>query len=382
MKNTVLLSLILLISLPVLSQSKYEEINSINLDENRSIKVQLPRNYNENVDRTYPLILVFDGDYIFEPVVGNVDYFSYWEDMPEAIVVGVIQEKTRYKDVSYERENFTLDENGTAFYNFIKKELIPYVKSNYRVSNFNIGVGHDLTANFINYFLLNDPALFGGYICISPEFDPSMQDQITARLESMDKKVNYYLATGSNDFPESMEISEKLNYRLSAIKNKKLNYFYDNFKGGNHYSIVTRGVPNAIEKIFSIYRPITEEEYTNVLLTMDGSIHQYLVDKYATIEELFGIINVVRENDFLAVAAAAAKRQQWDSLREIADMAIKQYPETQLGYYYMGRYHEETGSPKKAMRLYQGAYRKKSVSFINTLVMLSRAKDIKDTYGY
>ena len=382
MKNTVLLSLILLISLPVLSQSKYEEINSINLDENRSIKVQLPRNYNENVDRTYPLILVFDGDYIFEPVVGNVDYFSYWEDMPEAIVVGVIQEKTRYKDVSYERENFTLDENGTAFYNFIKKELIPYVKSNYRVSNFNIGVGHDLTANFINYFLLNDPALFGGYICISPEFDPSMQDQITARLESMDKKVNYYLATGSNDFPESMEISEKLNYRLSAIKNKKLNYFYDNFKGGNHYSIVTRGVPNAIEKIFSIYRPITEEEYTNVLLTMDGSIHQYLVDKYAAIEELFGIINVVRENDFLAVAAAAAKRQQWDSLREIADMAIKQYPETQLGYYYMGRYHEETGSPKKAMRLYQGAYRKKSVSFINTLVMLSRAKDIKDTYGY
>jgi len=382
MKNPVLLSLILLLALPAISQSKYEEINSVNLGTNRSFKVQLPRNYNENVDRTYPLILVFDGDYIFEPVVGNVDYFSYWEDMPEAIVVGVIQEKTRYKDVSYNSENFTLDENGIAFYNFIKKELIPYVKSNYRVSNFNIGVGHDLTANFINYFLLNDPTLFGGYICISPEFDPSMQDQITARLESMDKKVNYYLATGSNDFPESMEISEKLNYRLSAIKNKKLDYFYDNFKGGNHYSIVTRGVPNAIEKIFSIYRPITEEEYTNVLLTMDGSIHQYLVDKYATIEELFGIINVVRENDFLAVAAAAAKRQQWDSLREIADMAIKQYPETQLGYYYMGRYHEETGSPKKAMRLYQGAYRKKSVSFINTLVMLSRAKDIKDTYGY
>ena len=36
-----------------------------------------------------PLILVLDGDYLFEPFSGCVDYLSYWDEIPEAIVVGI-----------------------------------------------------------------------------------------------------------------------------------------------------------------------------------------------------------------------------------------------------------------------------------------------------
>ena len=66
----------------ILSQAIYETIRSNKLNEDRQLKILLPRGYNEEDSKRYPLIIVFDGDYLFEAVSGNVDYYSYWEDMP------------------------------------------------------------------------------------------------------------------------------------------------------------------------------------------------------------------------------------------------------------------------------------------------------------
>ena len=69
-------------------------------------------------------------------------------------------------------------------------------------------------------------------------------------------------------------------------------------------------------------------------------------------------------------------------MREIATMANKQYPDSVLGYYYLARYYEEIGEPKKAMRIYQGSYDKEEVDFITIDVMLDRADKIKEDFGY
>ena len=68
------------------------------LGTTRELKIQLPRNYELNPEQSYPLIVVFDGDYLFEVVAGNVEYNSYWRDMPEAIVVGINQANSRTED--------------------------------------------------------------------------------------------------------------------------------------------------------------------------------------------------------------------------------------------------------------------------------------------
>jgi hypothetical protein len=106
------------------------------------------------------------------------------------------------------------------------------------------------------------------------------------------------------------------------------------------------------------------------------------LDKYKVIEDLFGITNTIRVNDFIATATAAEKRNQWESLREIATLAKRQYPDTVLGDYYLGRYFEETGEPKKAMKTFQGAYDKEEVDFITIDKLLDRADKIKADFGY
>lgn len=382
MRKFILLSLVFLFNYISFSQTIYEVIDSKKLDEQRRIKIQLPRNYDTNKDKKYPIVLVLDGDYLFEPVAGNVDYYSYWEDMPESIVVGVIQGESRYTDCAYDLQSYLPAENGAKFFEFLGMELIPYIDKKYRTAKFIIGVGHDFTANFLNYYLFKSPPLLNGYINLSPDFAPMMEDRIVKRIPEMKEKIFYYLATGTDDIKGLQESVKDLNGRLQILKSNSFNYYYDNFEGATHYSLVGRGIPNALEKIFTVYRPISKTEYTDVLLKLETPISQYLLDKYKVIEDLFSIKNNIRVNDFLAAASASEKKKQWESLRTIATLAKKQYPDTSLGDYYLGRYYEETGDPKKAMRTYQGAFDKKEVDFITTDLLLERANKIKSDFGY
>ena len=108
MRTLLFLCIGLISSTVLLGQSKiiYEEFPSSKLDETRRLKIQLPRDYDDNVEKSYPIVVVLDANYLFEPVAGNVDYFGYWEDMPEAIVVGIMQGDMRYEDCSYDDTNF------------------------------------------------------------------------------------------------------------------------------------------------------------------------------------------------------------------------------------------------------------------------------------
>ena len=384
MKRLCLLVFASFFLMPSWGQSKviYEEFSSYKLGETRRLKIQLPRDYETNTEKSYPIVLVFDANYLFEPVAGNVDYFGYWEDMPEALVVGIMQGDDRYDDCYYDDTNFMPADRGADFFEFIGMELIPFIDANFRTSKLIIAVGHDLTASYVNYYLFKDPPLLNGYSALSPDLAPMMDERLPKRIPSIPQKLFYYLATGSDDIQDLQLVAQELDQNLNPLISDTFNYYFDNFEGATHYSLVARAIPSALEKIFSIYRPISKQEFNEVLLKLETPVHLYLLDKYQTIANLFGINNPIRINDFIATASACEKLKQWDSLREIATLATRQYPDLILGDYYMGRYYEETGDPKRAMRTFQGGFDKEEVDFITVDLMLDKADQIKFDFGY
>lgn len=365
----------------VKSQVKYETIESSKLGESRELKIQLPRGYN-NDDKNYPLFIVLDGDYLFEAVAGNVDYYSYWQDMPEAIVVGINQLDKRFDDCMYSEQNSLPIETGAAFFEFIGMELIPYIERTYRAENFRVAVGHGETANFINYYLLKAQPLFQGYVVISPELAPNMLDYIPEQLGKLQSKVFYYLANTNNDGSSIKKMTAELNTDLSVLDNKNVLYNFDSFEGPSHYSLPAHALPKAIESIFYVFQPISKKEYKETILKLETSPVEYLQEKYKTILELFGIDKRILINDFKAIAAAIEKNEDFKYYEELGKMARKQYPETLLGNYYLARFYEETGESKKAMRTYQSAYTLDEIAGITKDEMLEKADLIKADFGY
>lgn len=364
------------------AQVIYEEFDSQKLGETRQIKIQLPRGY-DNDDKSYPLFVVLDGDYMFEVVAGNVDYYSYWEDMPGAIVVGINQIDTRYDDSMYSEQNSLPIESGASFFEFISMELIPHIISNYRTENFRVAIGHGETANFINYYLLKGDPLFQGYITISPDLAPDITTYLTERLTAIkDKKIFYYLATSSNDVKSIINKVEALNKNITAIDNKNILYNFDNFEGPTHYSLPAHAIPKALESIFYVFQPISKEEYQEKILKLEGSPVEYLQEKYQTINDLFGIDKQILINDFKAISAAIEKKEEFKYYEDLSKLARKAYPDSLLSHYYLGRFYEETGEPKKAMRTYQSAYILDEIAGVTKDEMLERADAIKADFGY
>lgn len=381
MKRFLLLLITLVLSNTLTAQTIYKEINSEKLGESRQLKIQVPRNYDTS-DKKYPVVVVFDGDYLFEIVAGNVDYAAYWEDMPEAIVVGINQYQKREADCYYSEQNSLPIETGAAFFEFVSMELIPFIDKNFRTENFKVAVGHGQTANFINYYLLKGVPLFQAYISLSPSLAPDMKAYLTEKMPKLEQKIFYYLAAANNDKGNIKEETEALAKSISSVENDNLLDYSEIFPDATHYSLPAQAIPKALQKIFLVFQPISLKEYKETVLSLEGNPVDYLKEKYETIETLFGIKKPILINDFKAIEAAIKKKEKYDFFEDLGNLARKEYPDTLLGHYYLGRFYEETGKSKKAMKTYQSAYVLQEIGGITKDLVLELAEQIKADFGY
>jgi len=360
------------------SQALYETIESKKLDGSRELKIQLPRNYDSDSKRSYPLVIVLDGDYLFEPVAGNIDYQAYWEDIPDCIVVGVKQGNTREDDFYYDDDNFLPIAEGANFYEFLASELIPYIENNYSASNYRIIAGHDLGANFMNYYLFKDRPIFRAFIALSPDLAPKMADRLKERLALIEQESFYYMATADADIRFLRNSIIECDTKLKLVENEKLQYKFDDFKDANHYSLVGRGIPKALNEIFTLYKPINGKEYNEKIIPFEGSPFEYLTKKYEDIEYFYGFKKKLIENDIRAIASASNKKNDLESLENLAKLVKKEYPNSMLSAYYMGMFHEKEGNYKRALLRYKEGLLLEPSQYIDKEIMLDKMYDAQD----
>lgn len=376
MKKALLFLPFLLCTISITAQTIYETFESRKLSATRELKIRLPKNYDADSNLKYPVVLVFDGDYLFEPVVGQIDFQTYFDKMPEAIVVGVIQGADRFAD-NYNDEVTGLPiESGARFYEFISTELIPYIDRKYKTSKFKVAVGHDRSANFMNAFLLKDDPLFKAYVNLSPDFIGKMDDNIADRLKWLKEDIFYYMVTSDDDFlPLRVGILDA-DQKLKQIGNKGLKYYFDDFRGDSHYTLVTGALSQALDKIFELYKPISDREFKEDILTYDGTLDTYISQRYRKIEDLFGIHKPISEDEFEKVIDAAEQRDDLVSLEKIAKLANKQNPASSYGTYYLALHAERIGKTKRAKRLYETALDLETTARINKDLILLKVEGL------
>jgi enterochelin esterase-like enzyme len=363
-----------------ISQTEYIEVNSSILKGKRQIKLQLPRNYDSS-DKEYPVIVVLDGDFLFEPFAGNVDYLSYWEIIPESIVIGINQAGYREKDGRIDPESELPESSGADFFEFIGYEVLKYIDDNYRTTPFTIVAGLDYMANFSNFYLLKENPLFSGYINLSPDVTPKLPERIKGKLDKVDQKIWYYLSRSENDIPELIPKIKTLDSYLAICNNPNVSYRYEVFEDKDHFSFVTDAIPSGLQSIFETYGPISDFEYKNKFLT-SSSPSNTLEDKYLTIQELYAIKIPVRTIDFLKTADAIEEKELWEDYQNLSKLARKESTNTVLHNYFLGLYFEKMGQPKRAIKEYQSAYGLESAGNINSDVLLGKADELKRTFGY
>tara|TARA_R110000868_G_scaffold129272_1_gene337884 strand:- start:1441 stop:2583 length:1143 start_codon:yes stop_codon:yes gene_type:complete len=367
--------------LGISAQVKQEIFESFKLQERRDVKYYIPENY--SAEKKYPLIVVLDAEYLFDNVVATAKFYSTFHGMPQAIIVGVNQSKDnlRLEDCAFDENSGLPTEKSKLFFEFLGMELIPYLETSYKTAPFKMIFGYDISANFINYYLFKEESLFNSYVSIAPTLAAEMETRVPARLGAMQKTLFYHLITDGEQLKKDKSIPI-LNTGINTIKKETLHYFYDEYSAADHISVATYGIGKAFDNVFKMFKPISPTEYKTQILTAEGPVFDYLTTKYDMIEKLFGFRKNVDLNDIMAIYAATRKKEDFESLKPLAELCKKEYPTTMLGFYFEGEYYEQIGEPKKALRTFEKAFGMEEIDFLTKDMALEKMDALKADFGY
>lgn len=339
----------------------FKRYNSFELNTERILKIYLPDSYETETDNTYPVTIVFDGEYLFDVYVANAKLFASRNKAPEQIVVGIFQNQNeeRYIDCDYSTDTGLPNEDSTKFYKFVREELLNYIDDNFRTSLFKTLVGNTITANFANYFFLENSSAFNAYININPSYAPQMNERIEAKSQSLNEVIFYYLSSGNFNHEKRLEAINNVHNLLKLSENEKLKYKYDDFSNSTKTASIGQAIPSAMGFIFELFAPISKKEFDNNIadLTPSEAI-MYLEKKYVEIDYLYGSNVKVRESDIFIMEPIIMDKENGDYLEEFGKMILRLYPESPMGDYYIGYYYETGYDYRKALKHYKNGYAK------------------------
>ncbi len=191
-KKTIITILLALVAMAGQGQVPLESVKELTMkseyfNHERQVLIYTPNNY-PNFDQTYyDVIYVFDAQDrtmfdlvhcllniackpdpdggkstnfiivgICSPTLWDINYFRNHDYLPMPLHgnTGLFKEGYYYG-------------KSTDLKKFVKNELMPYVKKNYRTSGRSLGIGHSLSASFVLDAMITDD-LFDDYIAISP----------------------------------------------------------------------------------------------------------------------------------------------------------------------------------------------------------------------
>ena len=368
---------------PAFSQISTDTMVSRHLNENRIITVSLPASYHKNKEKKYPLLVLLDGDYLFNAFYGALSDGNYWDEMPETIIVGIHQNKNNERESDCEIDDATGHpiEKGLKFFDFIATELLPNLEKKYRITPFKTIAGHDLTASYLNLFLYKESSPFSAYISLSPELANGMEAQIPKQLSKTRTPVFYYQSYSDKDLKEYQEGIKVLHSNILTIKNENLHYKQDEFKDASHYSLVLHSIPNALYHIFESYQAITPLEYNEKIVVLPSNYVSYLTKKYDNMEKYYGVKIPVRMSDFNAIESAILKNKMYNELEELSIVARKNYPKTMLADYELAVMFEQKGDLKRAAKYYQDAFLKDEVGQLTKDMMFEKSDSLKKSFA-
>ncbi len=362
MKNYFIPLLALFFYSTIFSQEIFvKEFDSDELNTTRLIKIAVPKSYKDNPDRIYPLTIVLDSEYLFDIYVANAKLFANKDKAPEQIVVGIVQNQNRerYQDCSYNKVTSMPTEEGAKFYKFIRNEVLNYMDANYRISPFKTIVGNTLTANFINYFLIEKEPAFEAYVNLNPKYALDIKTMLLQKIPNIEFNLYYYIVSGDYNGKKKQKIVKDIDALLKTSQNKNFNYFYDELNNSTKVASIGQGISRSLAFIFDQYSAISKEEYKNKIAHMSPpEAIEYLEKKYVDIEYLFGANIKIRERDIFAIEGIIIDKENGDYLEEFGKMINRLYPDSPIGDYYIGKYYEDGKDYKRALKYYKNGYAK------------------------
>lgn len=339
MKKYIYLVLIILVCAQNLMGQEYERykkltdttITSQYLGFNKNITVTVPFEWQKDIDRDFPLIIIFDrqNPRSHNYIINTIDYLTSNEQMPSAVIISVESEQEfRYQ----ETQKKISSDKGLAKENemFIFQELIPLAEQQFHASSFRLFIGHSRYGYFTSSLLFSRINELNSVISLSPFFTQNNVD-LTDSVKTLNNlsfnSTKYYRFGIGNDYPDDFV---KMDSAVHLLQNSDLNIKGYLFKEADHN--VTPGLTIAISlyEIFEKWSNIQNEYFSNDQkdLQIIDSLNKEIVSHYGcSLEFSLGILN--------GKGWYFYGEKEYDKAIEAWRLLLNSYPNLSEGYLYI-----------------------------------------------
>lgn len=254
---------------------KIEVLKSAVLKEERQIYLYSPAEARTNL----PVILVFDAESLFQPTVAALTFLTsslHTPKMPEAIVVGIPNKtNTRDRDMPIPHD-YGKKIGEEAFYDFLKKELLPFIKSRFKTNGHIISIGHSQGGLFVSYLLAKDQPSFPWALAL----DAPMT--ITQNLNELKKAVlrNFQNAPTTRYVSVETTYGWRDEWNSNAAENPSVKQI--KLPAETHESMPFKGIWAGLNSLFHDFSP----PKIDLNLTELRKFYETLSSKYGYVYEI------------------------------------------------------------------------------------------------
>ncbi len=235
-------------------------LESAKLKETRRINVYTPPGYDAAGSTRYPVLYMPDGGTKedFPHVTTTVDTAIRAGELRPMLVVG-IENTERRRDmtgptrVESDRKIAPRVGGSAAFRDFIRDELMPKVRRDYRVTDETAIIGESLAGLFIVETFFEQPKLFGTYIALSPSLwwnNEELVRKAGARLGAW-KELRTVLYLSSADEDDIIAATTRLAETLRKRAPAGLKWQYEPRPDLRHDNIYRSASPQVLRKWFA-----------------------------------------------------------------------------------------------------------------------------------
>lgn len=351
------------------------------LDEERELKISLPRGYGSSTDN-YPVVYVLDGEGQFMQAVGAIRFLGKVNRMPQAIVVG-IPNTNRNRDLmpptSNPQDLTKLPDAGGAetFLAFLTNELRPYIEANYRTWPFHILFGHSGGGLFAVHTFLNAPTAFDAYIASSPSlwWNDCGEARYAETILEQDpgRRGLLFLSRGQETERMTAGIGELVKV-LQRRNWDNLEWKFKVFTEENHESSSHRALYDGLAFIYEGWRFDFTYLYEKADPQRSTFTAEVLVEHYRRLSDRFGYDCRPREWYFNSVGYDLVRQGFVESAIEILKANVSFHPESPNVYDSLGEAYMNAGNNARAIELYEKAL-ELDPSSLNAAAQLEKLRD-------
>nr|WP_156503611.1 alpha/beta hydrolase-fold protein [Pseudoalteromonas gelatinilytica] len=322
-------------------------IESSNLSEQRTVVVQLPKSYQTQPNKRYPVIYRLDGAGNLPLINAVLERLQQDDQAPEVIVVA-IESTNRLRDfyptVNKEPQGPVGEGGGAAkFLAFVEQELMPLVNKQYRTHDYRVIAGASAAGVLALYAMQAEPELFQAHIAYSPAvwWNYGAPAKSLNTFVTKAKSINSYVYMNIGEEAGIMrERYDDMQQTLQNSKVQNLRFKSDAFAGVSHNLTSAAGAFNAYHGLFlSKHMPLS------ALGDDVSSIDAY----YQRLSQQWGEQIAPPDRAVRLLGYSLTDNQQFERAIEVFKYNIKNYPKSVYALSALSYGYEMQGNTRQAL---------------------------------